>query len=363
MTTPTTEAEPTDAPTTDGTARPAASLPRCDALSPLRADDAVTAVRPAGTPTMAERAAIEARPGFDNQWTDIEAGWRHTVGVTTEVAEWQGWLDDEFPERGIVAVAMPHSDHELDRLVQELREHLGARVGKDWSISRPLDLGVVAVSLHVLTNEALALLEPFATAPICVRGIAPEDTIPPGPQLDTGDGWRLLGRADVGFAYRTGVATNQEQYDALWAYVGMPGPAPTVDLHDHIVVWFGDVYGSSCPDARLDAVIIDADRLFATIVDPTNPVGCTDDANPRAWFVAVERAVLPAPPFRVHVGAEGPPAGAPEQVLEIGADLRLPAATVGERDVRYPLIEEDRIERSLEPVDGLYPMPVWPPQG
>ena len=72
--------------------------------------------------------------------------------------------------------------------------------------------------------------------------------VPEGDQPTAGPGWRLLGHAKgTGEVYRTGVATTDEQLTALWRESGLRGDAPTVHWQAEIVVWFGAVYGSSCP--------------------------------------------------------------------------------------------------------------------
>ena len=113
---------------------------------------------------------------------------------------------------------------------------------------------------------------------------------------------------------RTGVATTAEQYEDLWAAAGLAGQGPAVDFETEIVVWFGAVYGSSCP-IRLDDVAVDPDRrlVFGGFVKPGNPTACTDDANPEAYVVALARHRLPEAPFAVQLDAEDPPSGAPEE--------------------------------------------------
>ncbi len=142
------------------------------------------------------------------------------------------------------------------------------------------------------------------------------------------DGWRLLGHAPgVGEAYRTAVATTDDQLATLWAASALPGAAPAVDWQDEIVVWFGAVYSSSCP-VRLDGVIVDGATLHADVVVPgAGPeTACTADANPHSFVVAVDRAVLPTGPFVVQLDADDPPPGAPEERTMVDADLSAPGS-------------------------------------
>ncbi len=182
--------------------------------------------------------------------------------------------------------------------------------------------------------------------------ICPSDSGRPaheGPQPSAGDGWRLLGDELVGQPYRTGIATNAEQYGRLWRRVGMTGTRPAVDFRSEIVVWFGAVYGSTCP-IRLDDVVVARDRepplLHAVTVVPGGTGVCTDDARPHAYLVAIERDRLPRGPFAIQLGPEDPPVGVPEERTLVAADLTAPGS-VATADQVGP--DRDLIERSRRP--------------
>jgi hypothetical protein len=193
---------------------------------------------------------------------------------------------------------------------------------------------IVTVDLGVLSEDRLAALEPFAGEPICVAGQDPADAVADGPQSEGGDGWRLLGEDLTGQAYRTGIATDAEQYAELWVTAGLGGTPPEVDFNSEVVIWFGAVFGSSCP-IRLDGVVVDADRalLYADLVVPGNPAACTGDANPHSFVVAVERAALPAGPFAVQLRSEDPPSGVPEERTLVDADLTSPASVATDEQI------------------------------
>jgi hypothetical protein len=108
---------------------------------------------------------------------------------------------------------------------------------------------------------------------------------------------------------------------------------PEVDFETEVVIWFGAVYGSSCPDIRLDDVVVDGTTVHAVIVLPNPPVACTDDANPHAYVVAVERTKLPEGPFVIQLGPEDPPAGVPEERTVVDVDLSQPGAVAGPDDI------------------------------
>jgi hypothetical protein len=137
----------------------------------------------------------------------------------------------------------------------------------------------------------------------------------------------LLGEDLVGTAYRTGVATDAEQYAELWSLSALEGSAPDVDFETEVVVWFGAVYGSSCP-IRLDDVVIDTDRalLYGDFVIPGNPSSCTLDARPHSYVVAIARSALPVGPFSIQLGGDDPPRGVPEERTVVSADLSTPGA-------------------------------------
>jgi hypothetical protein len=139
----------------------------------------------------------------------------------------------------------------------------------------------------------------------------------------------------VGKTYRTGIAWDGPSLRRLWQRSGLPGDPPPVDLEREVAVWFAHVYGSSCPNQRLDDVVVDHAQalLYPLIVDPDAPLFCTDDANPFAFVVAVEREKLPTAPFIIQLGPEDPPVGAPRERTVVEADLSQPGAVAGPGDV------------------------------
>jgi hypothetical protein len=146
-----------------------------------------------------------------------------------------------------------------------------------------------------------------------------------------------LASEKVGEAYRTGIAADPEAYTALWGRIGLTDEPPPVDFQTEVVVWLGAVYGSSCPEIRLDAVVSDVERrlVHGTIVLPSIYNACTADANPHAFLVAIDRSKLPAPPFGIQLDAEDPPAGAPEERTIVETDLREPGSTPGSGEVHF----------------------------
>jgi hypothetical protein len=219
---------------------------------------------------------------------------------------------------------------------------------------------VVGIGVGVLTPEHLAVIEErFGDEAICVEGTDPADAPIAGAQARQGDGWRLLAdEPGVGESYRTGIASDPASYRQLWTEIGLSGDPPAVDFDSEVVIWFGAVYGSSCPDLRLDDVVVDRERALVhaqiVLVDP--PSACTADANPRAYLVALQRAKLPPGPFAIQLGADDPPRGVPEERTLVDVDLSQPGAVAGPGDVHGdPSLPEPFFNESGAVVEPGYP--------
>jgi hypothetical protein len=271
------------------------------------------------------RRWAEAQPGFADLWIDREhLGWV-VLAFTGDVEGRQAELSERFPDVGVVAVGVPRTTEELEDLQRRLVEDPAVR---DAGFASWTDVarGVVGVEVGALSDDRLAALGRFAGEPVCVEGVDPADVEPSRPQATVGEGWRLLADELVGDTYRTGIAADPEGLARLWAEVGLAADLPTVDWETEVVVWFGAVYGSGCEEIRLDEVVVDHDLalLHARIVLEGAPRNCNDDANPRAFVVAVDRAVLPEAPFRIQLRREDPYPGTPGERTVVEADLREP---------------------------------------
>lgn len=165
---------------------------------------------------------------------------------------------------------------------------VGRRVAQ-WSVT-----AVVAGALVV----AGFVLGP-ATSDTSTDDLAAVDQLVGPGQPTSGDGWRLLAAVrGVGPVDDADVAADAAAYRALWEdTLGLRPARPDVDFDAEVVVWFGAVHSGTCPDIRLDDVVVDVERQPAvvhpriTVVDPTS--FCTADANPFAFVVAVTRSMLP----------------------------------------------------------------------
>jgi hypothetical protein len=311
-------------------------------------------------PTEEILAWASGQPGFEELWIDRDhLGWI-TVAFSTDADARQADLERLFPDVGVVAVEVEWSLAELEQLQQQIIDELGPLFGPSSWVS--VQQGVVGIGVGVLTPERLATIEErFGDQPICVEGMDPADAPAPGPQQPGGSGWRLLAdEQGVGQPYRTGIASDPASYRQLWAEVGLPGDPPAVDLQSEVAIWFGAVYGSSCPNLRLDDVVVDLDRALVhaeiVLVDP--PSVCTDDANPRAYVVALNRSKLPPGPFAIQLGADDPPAGAPEERTLVDVNLSQPGAVAGPEDVHGdPSLPEPFVNESGAIIEPGFPAP------
>jgi hypothetical protein len=285
------------------------------------------------------RRWARGKPGFQEIWIDRDhLGWI-TVGFTEKAAARQAELKRKFPEVGAVAVKVPHTRQELSKLQHRVGEALLAEF-PSWSTNAATHKGVVEVTVNVLTDDVVSYMaDRFGGEPICLDGVFSPDSVPvPGPQLESGDGWRFLGdERDTGPTYRTGIASDAESYATLWAEFGLSEPAPAVDFENEVAIAFAAAFGSSCKNTRLDDVVVDNDRalIYPLIVAPDAPFICTSDARPHPYVVSLDRERLPAGPFVIQLDAADPPEGAPKARTAVDIDLSQPGVIAGPGDVHF----------------------------
>ncbi len=315
------------------------SIPRCGDLPRISAPADAYRDSPIYVanemPTEEIRAWAAGKPGFEAIWIDRDhLGWI-TVAFSVDAEARQAELEELFPDVGAVAVGVDWTIAELEALERRAFEELGPLFPvSSWT---SVTQGVVGIGVGVLKDDRLAAVEArFAGERVCIEGADPADVPASGPQPQQGEGWRLLAdKQGAGQAYRTGIASDQASYERLWANIGLSGEPPPVDFESEVVIWFGAVFGSSCPNLRLDDVVVEREQalVYAEIVLVDFPMGCTDDANPHAYLVALERARLPSGPFAIQLGADDPPAGAPEERTLVDVDLSRPGAVAGPGEV------------------------------
>lgn len=316
-----------------------ASIPLCPAVERISAPADWYADSPIYVaneqPTEVIRAWAAGKPGFEEIWVDRDRfGWI-TLAFSVDAEARQAELRDEFPGIGVVAVDVDWTMAELHELQRRVDEEIAPLFPVSSAIY-PMQ-GVVGIGVGVLEPERIAAVEEhFAGEPICIEGADPKDVPAAGPQPGHGDGWRLLAdEQGIGQAYRTGIATDRASYEQLWTDVGLSGELPLVDFETEVAIWFGAVYGSSCPTIRLDDVVVDQERaiVHAEIVLIGGLRICTSDANPHAYVAAVKRARLPSGPFAIQLASHDPPAAAPEERTVVDVDLSPPGAVAAPGDV------------------------------
>ena len=284
-------------------------------------------------PTDALRRWARQYPGYQDIWIDRDhLGWV-VLAFSKDADARQADLEREFPGVGAIAIKVAWTRKDLDSLQQRgsVMSGLVAFVATD------IVKGVVILGIGVLDADKVAeIRREFAGRRVCIDAIDPATVPAPGPQPQAGVGWRLLGEEKVGEPYRTGIAADRPSFETLWQQAGMSGRPPVVDFQQEVAIWFGAVYGSSCPGIRLDDVVVDAEAalVHALIVQAEPQVFCTADANGHAYVVALDRDRLPAPPVRLQLQAEDPPMGATEEITLVAADLRVPGSVPVPNEVK-----------------------------
>lgn len=326
------------------------SIPWCADVPPLAAAPELYRDEPIYVsnemPADAVHKWVRQKPGFEGIWIDRgHNGWV-TVAFSQDAAARQAELVEEFPEAGVVVVAVDWTMKELEALADEISHEDDPQA---MGVGVRVNYGVVEINVGVLTQETVSAFEArYEGERVCFTGIDPALVPPDGPQPSGGETWRLLTDQDeVGPPYRTGIAADPEGYAALWASIGLEGEPPAVDFESEVVVWFGAVHGSSCPRLRLDNVVVDHERALLYAEITRFELGmCTMDAIGHAYLVAVPREVLPHGPFTIQLQAEEPPPGAIGQKTIVDADLSVPGSTLAPADLHSapPVQEGPRVE-------------------
>ena len=336
------------------------SIPLCDDVPRVSAPADAYAATPIYVanemPKEEVRAWASGQPGFETMWIDRDHNGWITVAFSQDAEVRQADLAQQFPGVGVVAVAVDWSGADLRALQARVQSELGPFL-ESFSTWTSESKGVVGIGVGVLTEDIRAEVEARLRGErVCLEGPDPSTVPAPGPQPLAGDGWRLLvDEAQVGQPYRTGIATDLRSLQGMWVTIGLDTPIPDVDFENEVAIWFGAVFSGSCPNLRLDDVVVAGSTVHALIVLPDRPLACTADANPRAYVVAVERSKLPVGPFVIQLDAYGPPPGAPEERTVVNADLSQPGAVATPAQIGSdPNLPEPSILTFLEPG---FPMP------
>ena len=264
-----------------------ASIPRCDEVPWISAPASAYRDSPISVgneqPTDELRTWAIRQPGFVDLWIDRDHNGWVTLAFREGAADRQVELEAEFPGVGVVAVDVPTSSQELRQIQSDVIERLRNVPGFVSSGQYP-NKGVVSIGFDYLEDHKIAIAEErFAGRAVCLEGQDPSQKPEEGPQPQSGDGWRLLADQDeTGDSYRTGIAYDETSYEELWSYVQLDGIPPPVDFETEVVIWFGEVHGSSCPRLRLNDVVVDLERsLVHADITRFEAGACTADPIPR----------------------------------------------------------------------------------
>ncbi len=248
---------------------------------------------------------VDAHPKlFAGMWWDSSAG--QFVLASVDVEQSSTLIAQEPPGDLVYRVEpVAHSASQLAVLQQ--RVGTLAEYGIEASSGQRVWDALLEIDLPILDQPSVDAVRQVFDGEldgICVTGADPATVPPDGPQPTSGDGWRLLAdQTQRGEPYSVHVAVSAAEYESLWASLALDGHPPPVDFATEIVVHFGAVYGSSCPEIRLDDLHFDFDRSLVTaaVVQLGGARACTADANSRAYVVAVDKSQLPAVPFVVSL--------------------------------------------------------------
>jgi hypothetical protein len=244
---------------------------------------------------------------FGGLYIDQAAGGRVVLLFTANVAVHARAIEALAPGVDSEVRSCRYTEAELIDLVEGLDMDALRRDGYEV-----IGAGVDTIN-NVVTIDARSNLEAAKErleAQFDGRVVANISPVPgPWQNVEAGDAWRLLaaGRTNGSEAYTTRAAVDETGWMVLWQEVGLGGEPPEPDLANEIVLSFGIGIGSSCPEVRLDDVVIDADGrvVHALTSDPLAPRACTSDlVGTVAFVVAVERSAVPASPFQARLGPD-----------------------------------------------------------
>ena len=168
-----------------------------------------------------------------------------------------------------------------------------------------------------------------ATALLAACAVVP-DQAPQWQNVTAGEGWRLAANGESRTdAYTVRAATDEDEFAEMWRAIGLGGERPEVDFDDEVAVSFGHGIGSSCPEVRLDAIVIGEGVVHSVASDPItdqfgSPRACTADLVGAAVFVVgIRRSAVGDESFTLQLSERtvcgGDDCGFPEMIV-----VRLP---------------------------------------
>ncbi len=285
---------------------------------------------PPDEPGQVVQAYGDAHPDeFAGVYFDLENGDRLVARFTGNLDVHQQALDALLgsPDRVLVQGAV-FTAAALQRIVDAIFSHHQQLADQGINL---LSGGVDVIGNQVQVGaksddpQAKSTLQGYGPPGTIVAVVYPADK--PWTQPSEGPGWRLLGAFDSDLPYTVAVATDRPGLMTEWERYGLPGAPPAWDPSREVVLILSDAHGSSCPELRLDGVVMDvaARLVYGEFSDPYQPRACTADlAGGKTFVMAVEKDLLPPSPFtlRLHekpIGCE-PDCGSGPSTLDV--DLR-----------------------------------------
>lgn len=244
----------------------------------------------------------EHRDTFGGMWLDNTAR-AVTVSFSADVEARRGEVQARWP--GVRVVAANLNADGMTALQNELMaklvdEGLGSSSGQLIQAAG----GVVSLGLFVLDEASVAAVAEFADPALtCLDGQEPDRYTPPGPQAQSGPGWRLLGLQEVDVPFQA--ATDVAGLERLWAAFDPDHSAPAVDFGAEVVLAF-PTYGTGIQNSgcgsRFDGFSVGDDGVVR--LDLPAPGGepvCEAMAVPGAYVVALDRSALPTGTVTVEI--------------------------------------------------------------
>lgn len=149
-----------------------------------------------------------------------------------------------------------------------------------------LGIGLVLTLVACDGGDAVVVTGSATSAP-------PVDARDAHGNLTAGLGWELLAFTRSGLTYGVAVAENELDAERMWASLSFAIPAPPVNYDTHVLMVLGQAVSGSCPEIQFQGLTIEPDRAYGGFTFIHDHGGCTDDANPAAYLLAVERSALP----------------------------------------------------------------------
>lgn len=238
---------------------------------------------------------------FGSVWLDNTVrSW--TISFTDDVELRRLEIEDRFP--GVRVAPARFSGIELGALNREMSTQVLERdLGTQTFQYVQYRGGMVGLALSVLNESTITAVSEFADPElVCVTGQDPSRYTPPGPQLDSGEGWRLLGLREVDMEFEAYFDIGS--FRSAWQEFSPDEQPPPVDFADEIVVSIPTrgrgVENGPC-GTRFDGWSFDGDKARFDVPTPGGDAVCPAVHIPGAYFIAIDRTGLPPDGFDANV--------------------------------------------------------------